>query len=169
MQIRITHLATLACALWLLTSGAMADDNITKADYDSITETKSSVVGEEPAQGPKAVHDFSDKNSADVKNAGGKRMLKDKEWIGKTPEERDAYIRDLRSRIPVNVRIVLTVPNGEIWLIPVVDYVLLSLDDVIRQWTHQEQQRLPTKVAQGDSHSDIRGAGPLAVAVKLDF
>jgi hypothetical protein len=169
MQIKITHLAMLACALWLLPNGAMADDNITKAEYDSITETKSSVYGEEPAQGPKAVHDFSDEDTAAVNKAGGKRMLKDKEWTGKTPEERDAYIRDLRSRIPVNVRIVLTVPNGEIWLITVTDYVLLSLDDVIRQWTYQEQQRLPTKVAQGGSHSDIRGEPPFVAAIRLDF
>jgi hypothetical protein len=117
------------------------------------------------------LHGFSGQNAADVQKAGGVRMLKDKEWISKTPEQRDAYLRDLRKTIPVNVRIVLTVPNGEIWLIEGIDYVLLSMDNIVSPWTEAEKEALPKTVSRGGSisHSDIHGAGQIQVQVDVKF
>lgn len=137
----------------------LTEANMTKADYDRITETKSSVPDQPPAPAPTPVHNFSDRNSDSVKEEHGTRLLKGKEWKDKTPEERDAYLREIQKNMPEGSRLVLTVPKGELWLIPPEGYEKLTRDRVVRPWTDEERARIPRTIGLGDgaSHSDISG------------
>jgi len=137
----------------------LTEANMTKDDYNKITETKTSVADEPPAPAPTPVHNFSDRNTDSVKEENGTRLLKGKEWKDKTPEERDAYLREIQKTMPAGSRLVLTVPKGELWIIPPESYEKLTRDGAVREWTEAERARIPETIGLGDgvSHSDIRG------------
>jgi hypothetical protein len=125
------------------------------------------VEGEPPTDGPTPVRNFVEEDGSgettrnvtkDVEEAHGTRMLKGKEWKSKTPEERDAYLRDLKQRFPPpGTRIILTVPKGELWVIPEEDYQRLKANRTINPWSKAQIARIhgQTVTEEEESHSDI--------------
>jgi hypothetical protein len=175
------QLAALGGAAWVMAwvGPAAADpDGDTKTEmprekWVQVTETRSSVQGEPPTEGPTPVRNFVEENergettrnvTKDVEEAHGTRMLRGGEWKAKTPEQRDAYLRDLKLRFPPPAtRIILTVPKGELWVIPEEDYQRLKANRTINPWTKAQIARINGQTVteeDEESHSDIRGAGP---------
>jgi hypothetical protein len=183
-----TGLAAFGGVAWLMAGAAPAaadpdgdtKTEITREKWDAVTETRSSVEGEPPTEGPTPVRNFVEEDesgqksrdvSQDVKDAHGTRMLKGGEWKSKTPEQRDAYLRDLKQRFPPPAtRIILTVPKGELWVIPEEDYQRLKANRTINPWTKAQIARIHGQTVteeDEDSHSDIRGTLKLKVDPKL--
>jgi hypothetical protein len=183
MQVRITptgclsmnrrsfsrHLAMLSGAAWAMacTGPAAADgdgdtkSNVTRQQYDSVTQH--GVEGQPKAPEPTPVHNFVEEDgtgqqsvdrSPDVQEAHGTRMLKGKEWKSKTPQERDDYLRDLQSRFP-GARILLTVPKGEVWVIPEDDYQRLKANRTIKPFTKGEVAKIHGQTVPQDADAEV--------------
>jgi hypothetical protein len=95
-----------------------------------------------------------------------------KDWKKESPEERDAHIRRIRSTMHEGARLIVTVPKGEVWLIPRIEvgegafgnyiYISLLARNVLRPWNEAERIALPRTVARDKSvsQSDKHGTTP---------
>lgn len=153
----------------LLRSGrAMAGDKLTektmtKADYNRITETESSEAGKPAAERPDPVHDLSPFKRKAVEDAHGVRVITGKEWNKESPKERDAHLRRIYETAPKDSSLVITVPTGDVWLIPDGEtYDDLVDDAILREWKSADIAALPVSVApdplitQSDRHGSDR-------------
>ena len=180
------HLAMLSGAAWVMAwAGPAAADgdgdtrsNITQQQYDSVTQH--GVEGQPKAPEPTPVHNFVEEDgtgqqsvdrSPDVQEAHGTRMLKGKEWKAKTPQERDDYLSDLQSRFP-DARILLTVPKGEVWVIPEADYQRLKANRTIKPFTKGEVARIHGQTVPPDPDAEVnsdRSGSTRDIGFRVDF
>jgi len=171
--------------LWVNTAIATAGDKLTEAnmthnDYDQLIETKSSVEDEAPTEKPMPVHNLTDKQEQDIVDLGGSKVIPAKDWKNKTPEERDAQLRSIKERLPAGTTLILTVPKGEVWLIPPRTkeaepsnerrYYLTVLILSLRRWTAAELAKLPVSVPPDNpiSQSDRHGTTPERVVQRTN-
>src|SRR6185312_16213155 len=94
----------LMAMLLAMTAQASADKlteaNMTKKDYDEITNTESSVPGERPTEPPLEVHDLSDAGVNAVKEeAHGVKLIKGRDWKNLSPRDRDQRIREIKKTL----------------------------------------------------------------------
>ena len=169
-----------AFMLWLIAGASIAaagdkltEQNMTQRDYQRLTATESSVEGESP-EPPVAVHNFSAADEQAVTEEGGTKVISARDWKNESKVERDAHIRRIRSTMQQGARLVVTIPKGEVWLIPGTEpdergegvvnyiYILLVATNVIRPWSEAERTALPRTVARDKSvsHSDKHGTTP---------
>jgi hypothetical protein len=148
-----------------MADGKLTEQNMTQRDYQRLTETTSSVEGEPAAEAPRPVHNLSEADEKAVKDEGGVKVIPGKDWKSETPEQRDAHIRRIRATMQEGARLVVSVPKGDVWLIPGVEtderdegfenykFVLLIIRNVLRPWTEAERAALPRAVARDKSVS----------------
>jgi hypothetical protein len=174
----------LAClAAWPLLAGSasagdkLTEANMTQRDYNRITATESSVEGQPAAEKPRAVHNFSEADAKAVTEEGAVKVIPAKDWNKESPAERDAHIRRIRSTMQEGARLVITVPKGDVWLIPGTETseedegfenyltVLLIIRHVLRPWSEAERAALPVAVARDKSitQSDKHGTTQVRV------
>jgi hypothetical protein len=103
----------------------------------AVTYTQSSKPNQPPTALPTQVHDIDDETAETMKENGGVKRMKAKDWKAKTPQERDQYLRDLKDTLPKDTRLILTVPKGEIWQIPEDKWLELK-DKEVHEWTPEE-------------------------------
>jgi hypothetical protein len=149
----------------VLAGDKLTEANMTQRDYNRITETETSVEGEPAAEAPNPVHNLSEADEKAVTDEGGVKVISAKDWKQESPSARDAHIRRIRSTMQEGARLIVTVPKGEVWLIPGNEtdgpdegfenyiYVLLIINNAIRPWTEAQRAALPTTVARGKSIS----------------
>jgi hypothetical protein len=173
------HGALIGLAMAIACSPAWAGDklteqNMTQRDYRQLTATESSVEGEPAAEPPTAVHNLSDADEQAVTADGGVKVISAKDWKKESPAQRDAHIRRIRSTMQEGARLVVTVPKGEVWLIPGTEtderdegfenyiYVSLIIRGALRPWSEAERTALPPTVAREKSisQSDKHGTTP---------
>ena len=156
----------------------LTEQNMTQRDYQRLTATETSVEGESAAEPPKPVHNFSDADEKAVTDEGGTKLISAKDWKNESKADRDAHIRRIRSTMQEGARLIVTVPKGEVWLIPGTEtderdaglenyiYVLLLATNAIRPWSEAERAALPTTVARDKSisQSDKHGTTPIRAA-----
>jgi len=145
----------------------LKERDMTKPDYDRITETRQSDPNEPQAEKPIPVHDFSKDDTKAIKDPGesgtegGVRRIDSDVWQNATPEQRDEMLREIRKTLPDDAVLVITVPKGNVWQMPRAKYDRLKQAGTVRDWTRDEINRLPLNRPDGDeSHSDMRGSGP---------
>lgn len=141
--------------------------DLTQRDYRAQTQTESSVEGQPPAPLPIVVHDLSAADEQAVKDAHGVKLVKGKQWKHETPDQRDAHLRQLRANLPRGTVLVITIPKGDVWLIPPEDkpggvqddqnqiYEHLRVHNVLREWTEAERTALPVSVGNGPTSADL--------------
>jgi hypothetical protein len=152
--------------------GRPEEKKITQKEFNAVTETKSSVEGQEPTIPPDPIHDFNEQDEAQVREKRGVKVIPGKQWKRETPEERDAHIRRIKSTMPPKSHLVVTVPKGDVWLFPGEEdddpdlpddwrYQLLIFGDVIRSWTEAQRAAMPVAVLPDKSitQSDKHGSG----------
>ena len=166
-------IALLACVFLVLASPLQAGDklteqNMTQKDYDEITKVDLAGVGK-PAPDP--VHDLTDAGVKAVKEAGGVRVLKGKDWKKMSPAERGQAIKNIYSTSPDGSGIFIEVPSGNVWII---DYRKaawkLRRDKLILPWETAEKEALPKTVKgdAGNGQEDRRGTIKL-MDLKFDY
>jgi hypothetical protein len=151
------------------------EDSLTQRAFNEIVETKSSVEGEPATSPPEPIHNLSDEEEAEVEEARGIKVISGKDWKKETPAERDAHLRRIKSTMPPNSHLLITVPQGDVWLIggeetdpnyesgdvpPDWRYQLLA-GRPLRSWTPEQRAALPVSVPREKkvSQSDKRGTG----------
>jgi len=171
--------------LWMFAcvGGAAAGDKLTEAnmtqkDYERLTKTESSVENEPPTAPPTPIHNISDRQEVLVTTMGATKVIPGKDWKHESPEERDAHIRRIKQTLPEGAHLVVTVPKGDVWIIPPSErneetgapadwkYITLVLGGTIRDWTEAEIAALPKTVARDKSisQSDKHGTTPIRAA-----
>ncbi len=166
---------------WLATAVALADnlteENMTQRDFDALTEMAASGPTDTLEEAPTPVHDINEATEKFIKEPKpgaapiGKKMIKGKEWKAETAEQRNAHIRNIRENAPPGSWVVISVPDGDVWVFFDAErnYVFLNMY-VVRQWGDWEKAELPVAVPRGRkvSQSDRRGGSGerLAVASK---
>jgi hypothetical protein len=118
-----------------------ADDlppGFTQDTFNSMTQTESSVPGQPPAPTPTPVHNMSKSDVKDLKAAGGKKVVvvDGKDWLHSTPQERDALLRKID--MPAGSRLILSVPTGNLWIVPGDAYDQLKRSRTFDEWTEAE-------------------------------
>jgi hypothetical protein len=155
----------------VMADGKLTEENMTQRDYTKITEMESSVEGQPPVEAPRPVHNLSEADEKAVKERDGVKVIPAKVWKNETPAERDAHIRRIRATMPEGSRLVLSVPKGDVWLIPGIEveeadaglenhnFIMLIIGEVLRDWNEAERAALPTTVPREKkvSQSDKRG------------
>jgi hypothetical protein len=152
--------------------GRPEEKKITQKEFKAVTETKSSVEGKEPTEPPDAVHDMNETDEGEARAKGGVKVISGKQWKKESPEERDAHIRRIKSTMPANSHLVVTVPQGDVWLFPGQEdddedmpddwrYQLLIFGDVLRYWTPAQRAAMPVAVLpdSATTQSDKHGSG----------
>lgn len=160
--------AWIGLVLTIASPQAWADDklteqNMTQRDYQRLTETETSVEGEPAAGPPTPVHNLSDADENRITELGGAKVISAKDWKKESPTQRDAHIRRIRATIERGARLVVSVPKGEVWLIPDLEnadetsgnliYDVLIIGSVLRPWSEAERAALPRTVARDKSIS----------------
>jgi len=137
----------------------LTEENMTRRDFNTITETESSVSGERAVEKPFEVHDFSEATENAVKEAHGVRVVKGKDWKKMTPQERDARMRELDRSMAASTFFMVEVPSGNVWAIDQAEYFRLREANSIHRWSQEEIERLPRTVPRDKkvSQSDKRG------------
>jgi hypothetical protein len=150
---------------------------MSRADYIGITATESSVKDEPPTAPPLPVHDLNDGQLRDMAAVGGAKVINAKDWKNESLAERDAHLRRIKETLPAGASLILTVPKGEVWVIPArgddpglsaeMKAILARLIGSIRNWTEAQILALPWDVMRGDpiSQSDKRGSNGERVVV----
>jgi len=151
--------------------GKLTEENMTKRDFERLTKTESSVEGESRVEPPEPIHNPTDEELKNIANAGGVKVISGKTWTKETPEERDAHLRRMLATAPLGTRFIVSVPDGEVWIIPGTGedsddpppdfhFMILIIGNV-RIWTTPEQAALPVAVPREKkvSQSDKRGTG----------
>ena len=170
--------------LWMFAciGGATAGDKLTEAnmtqkDYQRLTKTESSAEGQPPAEVPKPVHNLSDADEEAITEEGGVKVIPARDWKQESPSARDAHIRRIRETMQEGARLVVSVPKGDVWLIPGIEvgedeegmenhiYVTLLIRNVLRPWSEAERAALPKTVARDKSisQSDKHGTTPIRI------
>jgi hypothetical protein len=156
-----------------MADGKVTEENMTQQDYRKITDTRSSVENEPPTTPPVPIHDLTKDNEQSIRNHGGAKVISGKDWKNESPEERDAHLRRIKETMPAGSHLVITVPKGDVWLIPFAErdeatgappdwkYTQLISNRSIRPWTDEEKARIPESVPRDKkvSQSDRRGVG----------
>ena len=149
----------------------LTEENMTQKDYERLTETESSVENEPPTVPPTPIHNMSESDEQLARQMGGSKVIPGKDWKHETPEARDAHIRRIRQTLPEGSHLVVTVPKGDVWVIPYSErneemgapsdwkYYLLLMGSTIREWSESERAALPVAVPRDKpiSHSDTSG------------
>lgn len=148
------------------------EKKITQKEFRAVTETATSVEGENPTEPPDAVHDMNEHDEGQAREKGGVKVIPGKQWKKESPEERDAHIRRIKSTMPKNSHLVITVPKGDVWLFPgreddnedVPDdwrFQALTWFGVLRFWTPAQRAAMPVAVLPDKSttQSDKHGSG----------
>lgn len=146
----------------------VTEANMTQRDYNSVTAQVTSVPGEPPALPPTPVHNLTPAQEQQITAAGGTKLISGKDWKHESPEERDAHLRRMDQTLPQGTTYIITVPKGDVWLIPASErspaaaadqkYQDLVRDKTIRVWTEEERTSLPVSVrreksiSQSDKH-----------------
>ena len=93
------------------------EDSLTQREFNNIVETKSSVKDEPATSPPEPIHNLSDEAEAEVEKSRGIKVISGRDWKKETPEERDAHLRRIKATMPPNSHLLITVPQGDVWLI----------------------------------------------------
>lgn len=140
----------------VLADGKLTEQNMTQKDYERLSKTESSVKDENPTEPPTPVHNLSEAGTRAVQDAHGAKVINGKDWKNETPQERDAHLRRIKETMPAGSKLIVTVPKGDVWLIPPGDdnktYENLNRDNIIRPWTDEEKAGLAATVAMNTSN-----------------
>jgi hypothetical protein len=150
----------------------LTEANMTQRDYNNITAQESSVQGQPPAVPPTPVHNLTPADEQAITAAGGTKLISGKDWKHESPQERDAHLRRMDSTLPDGSTYIISVPKGDVWLIPASEsqdgfgasQKLQDLEarNIVRPWTDAEREALPKAVArdkavsQSDKHGTTR-------------
>jgi len=179
MTMRTWTRSTLAGTVFLIAGAGLAaagdkltEANMTQRDYDAITAQESSVEGQDPAIPPTPVHNLTPAQEQQITAQGGTKLISGKDWRHESPEERDAHLRRMDQTLPPGTTYIITVPKGDVWLIPATEptpiaaadqkYQDLVRDQNIHPWTDEEKAKLPLtvardkKVSQSDKHGTTK-------------
>jgi hypothetical protein len=174
----LTLLAAVTAATAVLADD-LTEESMTQKDYASIT----AVVPDGPTaaleEAPTPVHEISENVEKFIANPVvdkskpnppplGQKVVNGEKWKAETPEQRNAHLRNIRENAPAGSWLVISVPDGDVWLFFDVDsnYMFVNLY-VYRAWQEWERTELPStvrrerKVSQSDRHaSDGFAAAP---------
>jgi hypothetical protein len=170
---RMTWMMTLIGALaFALPELARAQDpdepEMTWEEYDSITETESSVEGEAEASIPLAIHKLTDDEEKALREGGAERIIKAKEWRNLNPKERDARLRQERLLHPDAI-FIMTVPQGQVWAMPKGMGVDWTHDHRFFRWWHRrEVDLLPPHRTRSNEKATHREKEPPKEPEKVD-
>jgi hypothetical protein len=168
---------------------ALADDPPPAPPVPSLEEvmglslTQSSQPGEKPAPLPKPVLNVDKDGAKKIKKeAHGTKAIAGDVWKNESLEERDRHLRSVYATMfPPGSTLVITVPDGDIWVIPPgndpdhpdANYKRLVGAGVIREWVDpakedgiapEHTQVPPDSKIDSESQSDRHGSGAPAVA-----
>jgi hypothetical protein len=143
-----------------------------------LSMTQSSEPGQKPARLPKPVLNIDKDGAKKIKKeAHGKKVIAGDVWKNESPEERDRHLRNVYATMfPPGSTLVITVPDGDVWVIPPGDdpahldanYNRLVGAGLIREWVDpakadgiapEHTQVPPDSKIESGSQSDRRGAG----------
>jgi len=142
---------------------------MTKEDYDNLTKMEKSDPSGPGIGGPTPIHDLSDANTQAVKDAHGVKVIKGKDWKRMSPKERDKHIREVMDKM--SGMIVVKVPSGNVWVIPIEDFNKLLRDQDVRIWATPEVEKLPKSVRTDPMDRDNHRGGnePFNGSIRVEF
>lgn len=126
--------------------GKLAEKDMTKADYDKLTETKSSDPADAKPVPLQPIHDMTNSGVKDAKSNGAVKLIKGKDWKDLSPKDRDKRLRDLKKPLKPTTIIVIEIPSGNVWAVDPDQYALFKIVQVMTEWTKEEQEKLPKAV-----------------------
>jgi hypothetical protein len=144
----------------------LTEDNMTQRDYASITAIAPDGPTATLEEAPTPVHDIGENVEKFIANPKpgapplGKKMVKGETWKAETPEQRNAHLRSIRENTPPGGWVVISVPDGDVWVFFDGDQNFGFLSTfVFRVWQEWERADLPATVRRDKkvSQSDRRG------------
>lgn len=133
---------------------------LSKEEYLGVIHTESSVPGEQAVDVPTRVHNLNKDAKKAIREGHGVKAVDDSDWQNMTPVERDAKLREIEKTRAQGTTVIITVPKGEVWIVPTDVWQRLEGDGDVQAWSPEEYGRLPRTRQVSSSNVDPNERGP---------